>query len=90
MSKVCHWVDFVRFVHDQDFWSRWKFQLGSNGEQYFIEHWAAARDKRTMPNFDFSKTEITLMSKDESNINWEHDGESIYYFFLKWMEGRRV
>jgi hypothetical protein len=95
MSKVVHWLDFVRFINDQDLWTRWTYTVpfnedGSSPEKYFIDAVEAAKQKRTLASFDFDKTNITLTSRDESTINWEHDGESLWYFFQKWYQGVRV
>ncbi len=90
--KIVHWLDFVRFITDQDMWSRWEFEsmLDQDVEAYFVEHWNAAREKRTMQSFDFSKTSLQVYSRDSSTLSWEHDGETLWYFFQKFTEGKRV
>jgi hypothetical protein len=95
VSKIVNWIDFVRFITDTDLWSRWTYQVpmnddGTSPEQYFLEALAAAQQKQNRANFDFDKTEIQVTSKDESMISWEHDGESLYYFFSKWCQGVRL
>lgn len=91
MSKVVNWIDFVRFITDQDMWSRWEWESTlTDTETYFIEAYNAAISKKTMTSFDFDKTELRVMSKDASSVNWDHDGETLWYFFNIWRQGRRV
>jgi hypothetical protein len=91
MNKIVNWIEFSRFVNDEAFWSRWTFQLGlEDNEQYFIDCYNAAKEKRNLPYFDFNRTYVTLLSIGDDHINWEHDGESIWYFFEKWYQGVRL
>lgn len=89
MNKV-PFMHFASFMNDKNFWNNWTIQMSpEDDERYFIESWAMSR----APNpayashfFDFTKTNVTLLSKSES-INWELDGEHIGKFFNKWYRG---
>lgn len=83
---------FAAFMNDKSFWSNWTIQMSpEDDEVYFIKSWAAARGEQPLVSqtFDFSKTGITLLSKNR-NINWELDGEHISKFFFKWLNGERL
>lgn len=91
-GKKAHWRDFVRFINDVEFWKRWMFYLGPDiaaEEQYFIEHWAAARDGKNMPHFDFERTSVALMAKD-GHYNMELDGEHCSKHFEAWFKNPKV
>lgn len=91
MSKVINWLDFVRFIKDEDMWSRWSMQYDPQREVYFEANLMLVNEKKTGVNFDFDKVNnIQVMSKDESTISWEHDGESLWYFYTKFLQGKRV
>lgn len=85
---ICQWPNFVKFMKDEDFWSRWTVYADDH-ETYFFEMQAAIAAGTVMPCFDFSKTEVRLVAIDEA-LCWEHDGETLEYFFRKWIQGVRV
>jgi len=91
-SKRAHWRDFVRFIQDVEFWKRWTFYFGPDGateEQYFIEHWGAAKDGRAMPFFDFEKTNVALMAQN-GHQNMALDGEHISTCFEAWFKNPKA
>lgn len=91
MQIVVPFPNFAAFMNDKTFWSNWTIQMSPQDDEiYFIKSWAAARGESLTPTtFDFSKTNVTLLSKQE-NINWEMDGEHIGKFFIKWTNGERL
>ncbi len=89
--KLVHWLDFVRFITDQDMWSRWTWEDNLDpSEQYLLDCYQAALDKKTLSSFDFSKTNAQVFSRDAGSLNWEHDGESLWYFYNIFQQGKRV
>jgi hypothetical protein len=91
MNFTVHWLDFVRFIQDQDMWSRWAMQYDPSQETYLEANLLLINEKKTGHNFDFAKLHnVQVLSKDNSLLNWEHDGESLWYFFQKWSQGIRI
>lgn len=88
MPKV-PFAHFSSFMNDKHFWSNWTIQMSpDDDERYFIECWAMARSSgsSTAQSFDFTKTNVILLSKSDF-VSWELDGEHISKFFEKWYRG---
>jgi len=92
MSKqIANWIDFVRFIKNDDFWSRWNMVYDPQQEPYLEQQLALVTEGKTGISFDFSKVNnVQVMSKDESQVNWDHDGETLVYFFIKVQQGGRL
>lgn len=91
MSNVVNWLDFVRFINDQDMWSRWMMHYDPTQEVYFEANLILVSENKTGRSFDFDQVKnVQMLSKDDGSLNWEHDGESLWYFFQKWSQGVRL
>lgn len=84
-------MDFARFINDQDMWSRWNIIYDPKRDEYFEKCLIMVAEKKLGSSVDFNQiNEVHVMSKDEGTLNWEHDGESLFYFYCKFMEGKRI
>lgn len=92
-SKRCHWKDFVRFIKDEAFWSRWTYILGeeiTEGQKYFISAVEAVRADKVEPWFDFDKTDVCLIAGEQGRFNMDLDGEHVSRFFEAWFKNPGV
>lgn len=87
---VVPWASFVQFMKQDDYWSRWDY--GSNiaeEDAYFINAMNDITNQVQRAHYDFDLGNPQVFSKSEYT-NWEHDGESLLYFYQKWKSGVRI
>jgi hypothetical protein len=85
-----NWKEFSSFMTNVEFWTRWEIIYNPESESYLVSAMtAASKGEPWGPTFDFSRTHASVISTNlDMDICWEHDGESLEYFFKGWLEGK--
>jgi hypothetical protein len=87
---LTQWSKFVDFINDVNIWSRWQIHYDAEKDEYFENAYIKAISREQNEPFDFSKVEhVYLLAINPEEINWEYEGESLLYFYTKWLKGER-
>jgi len=87
--KVVRWEHFCKFINNQDYWNRWDYaQNLAEESEYFIQALEDVKNNVPRSHYDFDLCDPQVFSKE--GVNWEHDGEGLFYFFEAWFAGKRI